>query len=431
MKRSAQQQTATGHRPRRLAAGGLAVAAIAGLTACSAPAAGSAAGSGGGPARAAAPLTGSLVGWGGNFAGQLGDGAAGAASFVPVRTKLPAGTNVAATQAACGDGYALTTGGQLLAWGDNSEGQLGDGSHEIRSSIPVQVSLPPGTKIISLRVGCDHSVALTITGAVLAWGSNHEGALGDGGSEALRRVPVRVRLPAATKIIAVSAGTDYSLALTASGQVLAWGSNVSGTLGDGDDAAASPVPVRVKLPTHTRVTAISAGAVHSLALTATGAVLAWGDNRYSELGDGGAGKLSRVPFLVSLPGGAQARSVSAGSMTSLVLTSTMQVLAWGINRNGELGTGSRAGASPVPVRVRLPAGSPVVAISAGNEHDAALTATGRVFGWGAGSLLGTGSSSPADSLPAQAHLPAGMSAVSIDAGPDATSTLAIVASVRL
>jgi alpha-tubulin suppressor-like RCC1 family protein len=111
---------------------------------------------------------------------------------------------------------------------------------------------------------------------VLAWGANADGELGNG-TTASSDVPVRVRLPAGTRVTSVKAGCYDSLALTSAGQVLAWGKNEFGELGDGTRRS-SPAPVRVALPSGTRVSAISAGCFFSLALTTTGRVLAWGRN---------------------------------------------------------------------------------------------------------------------------------------------------------
>jgi alpha-tubulin suppressor-like RCC1 family protein len=102
-------------------------------------------------------------------------------------------------------------------------------------------------------------------GTVLAWGDNSFAELGNG-STAPSSTPVRVHLPAHTRVTAVAAGEGYGLALTSRGRVLAWGNNYAGALGDGRTADSS-TPVAVDLPAGTRVTAISAGFFDSLALT--------------------------------------------------------------------------------------------------------------------------------------------------------------------
>ena len=82
-------------------------------------------------------------------------------------------------------------------------------------------------------------------------------------------MPVKVDLPAGTKVTAVAAGAGHSLAVTSTGAVLAWGFNLYGALGNGSTGGSSAVPVNVSLPTGTKVTAVAAGALHSLALTST------------------------------------------------------------------------------------------------------------------------------------------------------------------
>ena len=150
-------------------------------------------------------------------------------------------------------------------------------------------------------------------------------------------MPVHVNIPAGTKVTAIAAGGEHNLAVTSTGAVLAWGYGASGQLGNGGTGSSS-TPVGVTLPTGTTVTAVAAGALHSLALTSTGAVLAWGDNGEGELGDGSKTN-SDVPVKVKLPAGTKVIAVAAGGYYSLALTSSGTVLAWGYNADGELGDG--------------------------------------------------------------------------------------------
>ena len=208
-------------------------------------------------------------------------------------------TSVKAVPVAAGlyHGLALNSAGAVFAWGWNIVGQLGNGSTN-GSDLPVKVRLPGGTKVTGIAAGFAHSVALTSAGAVLAWGKNYNGNLGNG-STTDSDVPVKVNLPVGTKVTAVAAGAEHNLAVTSTGAVLAWGYNADGQLGDGSTGG-SDVPVNVTLPTGTKVTAVAAGALHSLALTSTGAVLAWGYNADGELGDGNTTN-SDVPVKVNLP----------------------------------------------------------------------------------------------------------------------------------
>ncbi len=304
--------------------------------------------------------SGVVFAWGWNIVGQLGNGSTNG-SDVPVRVRLPGGTRVTGISAGFAHSVAVTSTGAVLAWGKNYNGDLGNGS-TTDSDVPVKVSLPPGTQVIAIAAGSEHSLAVTSTGAVLAWGYNADGQLGNGGTGS-SNVPVNVSLPAGTNVTAVAAGALHSLAVTSTGAVLAWGYNADGELGDGGTTN-SDVPVMVKLPAGTKVTAVAAGGSpegvggatfgpgHSLALTASGAVLAWGYNTDGELGNGGTAS-SDVPVKVKLPAGTKVTAVAAGELHSLAVTSRGTVLAWGGNNFGQLGDGNYKG-SDLPVKVNLP-----------------------------------------------------------------------------
>jgi Regulator of chromosome condensation (RCC1) repeat len=146
-------------------------------------------------------------------------------------------------------GFHQVNGVGDTAWGWNQWGNLGDGSTD-NSSTPVRVDLPTGTRITAVAAGNgDESLALTSGGGALAWGFNEFGELGDG-TTTNSSTPVRVHLPAGTRVTAVAA--DYAdLALTSVGGVLAWGTG--GELGNGTTTDSS-TPVRLDLPPGTRVT---------------------------------------------------------------------------------------------------------------------------------------------------------------------------------
>jgi alpha-tubulin suppressor-like RCC1 family protein len=114
--------------------------------------------------------------------------------------------------------------------GDGANGQLGNGTVTDKKLPPVE--LPATTKITQVRAGCFHTVALTSAGQVLAWGGNKDGQLGNG-TTTNSDIPLPVSLPAGATIKAIGAGDAHSLALTSTGQLLAWGFNATGDLGDG------------------------------------------------------------------------------------------------------------------------------------------------------------------------------------------------------
>jgi alpha-tubulin suppressor-like RCC1 family protein len=280
-----------------------------------------------------------------------------------VAVKLPAGTKLTSIRAGCDHNLALTSKGTVLAWGLNKYGQLGDGTTKNRRT-PVQVKLPKGTKVTAISTGCYHSLAISSTGKLYAWGYNAHGQLGDGTTKN-RRTPVQVKLPSGDKTSIVAGGCDYSLASTSDG-LFGWGQNDEGQLGN-DSTTSTDTPVLVPLLFRGTgpgtITSLFAGCGHTTALFSKGGVLAWGNNNAGQLGDGTTTS-SDKPVGVKVPTGVSVKSIASGCFSSLALTGTGTLLAWGENSSGQLGTGSTAN-SDVPVPVDLPPGLLSTAIGSG------------------------------------------------------------------
>jgi len=292
-------------------------------------------------------------------------------------------------------GIGASAASAASSWGDNEQGQLGNGNTTRTDLAGPVAGLEGGIEAIS--AGSNHSLALLTSGAVMAWGDNGSGELGDGTMSGPETCPSGFSTtacsttPVATtglgSVIAISAGGGMSLALLSNGKVMAWGSNYAGGLGNGSTAD-SDVPAPVSGLSHVR--AISADGPHSLALLRNGRVMAWGDNEFGQLGDGthtgpescpSAGfstvPCSRVPVPVS--GLRNVIAISAGDDHNLALLSNGTVVAWGVNNDGQLGDGSTTN-SDVPVAVHNLSG--VSAISAGGFHSLALLSAGAVMAWG-------------------------------------------------
>jgi len=241
---------------------------------------------------------GTVMTWGGDIYGQLGNGTTGegsewvvSGSAVPVHvTGLSSVTAIAAGGA---DDFAVLQNGTLAGWGENKDGQLGDGT-TVEKDVPTLVPGLSGVRAVAVggltSVG-GHTVALMDDGTVRTWGADGRGALGNG-STSQKPITVPMAVPDLTDVVAVAAGAAYDLALRGNGTVWAWGGDAAGQLGlgiSGPEVCGRPAmpcsTIPREIPSLTGVTAIAAGFGSSLAVS-HGSVKAWGANTYGELGDG-------------------------------------------------------------------------------------------------------------------------------------------------
>jgi len=308
--------------------------------------------------------------WGYDAFGELGNGTVHANAEKPVDVKTLAG--VKTVSAGSDFSLALMGNGTVMAWGDNTVGQLGNGSTGNDITVPKAITGLAG--VTAIAAGFAHGLALLTNGTVMAWGDNRYGELGDG-STASSASPVMVT--GLNDVTAIAAGGDFSLALLSDGSVMAWGDNSYGELGDGTTATSDvPVPVSGL----NGVTAVAAGLEHGLALINGGSVMAWGNNNVGQLGSGNAGGVGDTPVAVAGLTGSNVTAVAAGLDHSLGLLSNGTVVAWGDNGSGELGNASTTESdTPVPVSNL----TNVISISAGSSFSLALNSKNRrVYSWG-------------------------------------------------
>ena len=219
--------------------------------------------------------------WGNNNASQLGN-ATHSFGLAPAPVNGPANApqflDVTAISAGFEHALALKRDGTLWAWGQNTSGRLGDGTRTERPS-PIQVHGDGGngflTGIVAIAAADGHSLAVDTLGQVWAWGDNVDGQLGDG-TFAGRAFPARVHGAGGTGfltgVVSVAGGSAHSVALKSDGTVWAWGLGVSGQLGNGQFVSSIPpgiaTPVQVHAPTGSgflnNVAGVAAGNSHSL-----------------------------------------------------------------------------------------------------------------------------------------------------------------------
>ncbi|MFT3942205.1 MAG: hypothetical protein QM705_00070 [Ancrocorticia sp.] len=231
------------------------------------------------------------------------------------------------TQVASGKSFslALTSDGELYAWGANDSGQLGDATFTGRST-PVRAQSLIGATFEQISAGSRHAVALGSDGNAYAWGSNQLGQLGNG-TNAFSAVPALVSAPEGITFTQVDAAENLSGAIGSDGAAYVWG---SGTLPLAEGVEASNIPVKVQPPEGVTFKEISVAPSHILALATDGSAYAWGLNSYGTIGAGqDFGPRTLTPVKVAAPEGVKFTRVAAGDEHSLALSSDGYVYAWG------------------------------------------------------------------------------------------------------
>ena len=330
---------------------------------------------------------GSLYSWGYDQHGEMGQGTV-TSSHTPDKVIMPA-DSTKFTQISAGFLYSLAIGsdGNLYSWGDNSFGQLGNGTDDdlsdntIRHGTPSKVSLPTGVpKFIQISAGGDHSLALGTDGNLYSWGYNGHGQLGNGTDYALKQpTPRKGSMPAdGTKFTQISAGNEHSLALGTDGNVYSWGDNSKGQLGRSISGTADSTPRKVNLPAGvSRFTQVIAGGEHSLALGSDGNLYSWGDNTNGQLGRNTSGTQDGTPGKVAMPAGVTITQASAPGMYhgdfSLALGSDGNLYSWGSTSGDQLGRDISGGFDGQPGMVDFPAKPRPTGVKFGGTAGTSLT----------------------------------------------------------
>ncbi|MGV3588844.1 MAG: T9SS type A sorting domain-containing protein [Adhaeribacter sp.] len=313
---------------------------------------------------------GKVYGWGSGPNDQLGNGSASSTTPVNIsESGALARKKIVSVATGRYRALALDAEGNVYSWGENNR------------ILPQQVAGLSG--ITAIAVGLSHSLALKSDGSVYAWGFGGDGQLGTGifndKYEAFSSsTPLLVGI---SEVIAISAGSNHSLALTSDGTVYFWGASVTA------------VPLKVN--TLTEVAAIASGYNHFIALKSDGTVYTWGSNDAGELGNG-TNISSQVPVkVINLSG---VRAIAAGSSHSLAIKSDGTVYNWGYDGI------SKSNYTPVQVTGL----SDITAIAGGLFHSLALKSDGRVYSWGSNRYSQLGNGTTTDSaVPVQAAVQLG------------------------
>jgi alpha-tubulin suppressor-like RCC1 family protein len=242
-------------------------------------------------------------------------------------------TNWAQVSAGLNNGNmgAIKTDGTLWTWGNSTSGLLGDNQASVNRSSPIQIGSLTDWSFVS--AGSAHVVALKTSGTMWSWGSNSGGRLGQN-IAATVSVSSPVQIGALTNWSRVSAYTSHTLAVTTSNTLYAWGYGAYGRLGLGNVInRSSPVQVGAL----TNWSQISAGSYHSAAIKTDGTLWAWGRNNNGQLGENTVVLRSSPVQVGALTDWSQ---ISAGNTQTVAIKTDGTLWAWGNNNQGQVGDGT-------------------------------------------------------------------------------------------
>uniref|UniRef100_A0A1B0C9V3 E3 ubiquitin-protein ligase herc2 n=2 Tax=Lutzomyia longipalpis TaxID=7200 RepID=A0A1B0C9V3_LUTLO len=286
--------------------------------------------------------------------------------------KLPMDLCIA--QMVCSEGtiHILTTKGELFAVNATSA------SETVNPQLVEGFGTVPVIKVASHWEGC-HYLALNAEQQVYSWGSGEGGRLGHGDSQP-RENPTRIAYFVDKSIVNIFCGTAYSAAIGINGELYTWGRGTYRRLGhDTSDDKLIPTIVNFLVGQRVKDMALGTGDAHTLCVTESGIVYAWGDGDYGKLGTGFNGNC-QAPTVVE--GLTKVSRVFSGAQFSVALTEDGFVYTWGNGNGGRLGHGLGMNHCNVPRIVEGLQGRVIVDIAVGSAHCLALTSSGEVFGWG-------------------------------------------------
>ena len=288
----------------------------------------------------------------------------------------------AGVEAGSGHAGLIDANGSLWMWGNNNNGQLGNGSTE-DSIVPIKVM----DNVVLVSCGGKHTAAIKTDGSLWMWGGNYDGQLGNGSTEN-STVPIKVL----DNVVSVSCGgssvtSGFTAAVKTDGSLWMWGSNQYGQLGNGIPKDAI-VPVKVM----DNVVTVSCSSLGHVAVIKTdGSLWMWGENGDGQIGNGGGGDLNWSPDakVQSVPVKVMDNvvSVSCGWGHTAAIKTDGSLWMWGENEYGQLGNGRKYNTDngpfdrfyqTIPVKVL----DCVASVSCGSGYTAAVKTDGSLWMWG-------------------------------------------------
>ncbi|UJR79600.1 RCC1 domain-containing protein [Sandaracinus amylolyticus] len=311
---------------------------------------------------------GTIACWGNNSFGQLGDGTT-TTRLRPI--VVPGIDNAVAVAVGVNHTCALLRDDTVRCWGWSEYGQAGPNASGAQQTSPVEVI--GFTEPLEITAGLLHTCVRQRNGFVRCWGHN---ALGQLGNRTFTSSPAPVTvygIGGALAAIAISAGENHTCVVRNDRTVWCWGANSQGQLGDSTTTERNaPVAARDL----TSAIGIAAGRAHTCAVQEGGRVSCWGANGSGQLGVGDTSARVTPVGLTGLDG---VTAIDAGTTHSCVVRTTGGVQCWGSNNLGQLGTGTR---DPSTTAVDVVGLGDAIGIRLGNSYSCTLQSNGGVRCWG-------------------------------------------------
>jgi len=293
---------------------------------------------------------------------------------------------------------AITSNGRLLVWGENSFGQLGDGTifNKIKPlDITSSLNLVNEERVVAVKIGSQVTAILTSTGRLLTAGYNGFAQLGEESiTERFTFAEISsINLEDGDQIIDLSLGKYHGSVISASGRIFMWGYNSYGCIGN-NNTVMEPVynPIEItgmfSLEENEKIIKVSLENYQSAALTSSGRVFMWGYNMHNELGDGtDEHRYSPIDITdgFSLDESEIITDISLGHYHSGAITSLGRIFMWGYNAYGQIGDETLIDKSyPLDVTsyFNLAQDEIMNSVALGAYHSLATSSFGRVFTWG-------------------------------------------------
>lgn len=262
--------------------------------------------------------------WGDNSSGQLGQGNY---KDLMIPVKIPGLKNVSVVAAGDAHSMALKSDGTLWVWGSNGSGQLGVTIKDTSVSSPLEND--ELDKVIAISANGKNSLAMRFDNTLWSWGDNTFGQLGDG-TQSTKYMPVQVK--GINKTLAIYQGVYHTAVITSDGSVWTWGLNLTGALGHNKNFL---LPNKVEGIDHVKELALTGAS--TLALKEDGSVWGWGASAFGELAKENNKTEDQIAAITRIKDLDNIQSIYSHDSTAMAINKQGELYSWGSNKNLRLG----------------------------------------------------------------------------------------------